>query len=162
SLLRELWGWKDRDARDLVGHLLLASRGPLAAVPALDELVEETIVRPLSGREEFQINALLEAAAVRATRAAPTIVIKAATPASLETAAVGLAPREAAVRTAPARPIPPPLPPMPPPLSRPEPPLEAAGEQTADVAAPLDPLVSFLSRPLFLASMGGVALLSFL
>ena len=58
-LLHELWSLKDRDARDLVGHLLLASQGPLLVVPSLDELVAEKVVRPLTGSEEAQVNALL-------------------------------------------------------------------------------------------------------
>ncbi len=66
-LLGELWGLKDRDARALVGHLLLASQGPLLVVPSLDELVSDNVVRPLSISEEAQVHALLgESAAARA------------------------------------------------------------------------------------------------
>jgi len=59
-LLHELWNFTDRDNRNLVGHLLLASQGPLEAVPTLDDLMDNNAVRPLSDRQEARINDLLE------------------------------------------------------------------------------------------------------
>ncbi|MHB1423283.1 MAG: bifunctional ornithine acetyltransferase/N-acetylglutamate synthase [Gemmataceae bacterium] len=59
-LLCELWEISDRDCRNLVGHLLLASQGPLSVVPTLDELVDSSGIRPLSDREEARVNDLLD------------------------------------------------------------------------------------------------------
>ena len=64
-----------------MGHLLLASQGPLLVVPSLDELVDENAVRPLSDHEETQVNALLaEAPATPQVSAGPTAQIVPATP----------------------------------------------------------------------------------
>ncbi len=59
-LLRELWALPDARARSLVGHLLLSSRGPVAAVPALESLVAESgEVRPLTVAHTVEVRALL-------------------------------------------------------------------------------------------------------
>jgi len=63
-LLHELWDIPDREIHNLVGHLLLASQRPLEAVPALDELVNDNSIRPLSDGEETRINELLKDRAV--------------------------------------------------------------------------------------------------
>jgi hypothetical protein len=171
-LLRELWRLKDRDARDLVGHLLLASQGPLSVVPALDELVEESVVRPLSGEAEGQVNALLgdepAARTVRIKRAAPTMTAIELAPAAVATgAAKSIADTQtiALDSTAPRMPTPPPLPPsirnrageI---VKKGRPP--AAKKPSIDLSRLTDPLVAILSRPAWLAALGAVALVSFL
>jgi hypothetical protein len=89
-LLKTLWSLPDRDVRSLVGHLLLASQGPLLVVPSLDELVEEKGVRPLSVGEESQVRALLgppaDAASKPRAQVPARVVPQTATMAHLETA----------------------------------------------------------------------------
>ena len=171
-LLHELWRLKDRDARDLVGHLLLASRGPLSVVPALDELVEESVVRPLSGEAEAQVNALLgdepAARTVRIVRAVPTMTAIEIAPAAVATlAAKSVAETQtiALDSTAPRLPTPPPL--LPSGRNRAaeivrkgRPP--APTKPAIDLSRLTDPLVAILSRPAWLAALGAVALVSFL
>ncbi|HTU22234.1 MAG TPA: hypothetical protein VMG10_29615 [Gemmataceae bacterium] len=88
-LLRELWDIDDRDTSNLVGHLLLASQGPLSVVPTLDELLDDSGVRPLSDWQEARINDLLDERTYRvaenakpkaAVRRARTTVLAAAAP----------------------------------------------------------------------------------
>ena len=171
-LLHELWRLKDRDARDLVGHLLLASQGPLSVVPALDELIEESVVRPLSGEAEGQVNALLgdepAARTVRIVRAAPTMSAIELAPAAVATvAAKSIADTQtiALDATAPRMPTPPPLPPSV---------RNRAGEivkkgrspastkRAVDLSRLTETVVAILSRPVWLAALGVVALVSFL
>jgi hypothetical protein len=172
-LLRELWHLKDRDARDLVGHLLLAGQGPLGAVPILDELVEERVVRPLTGSEEAKVNALLgqASATMRMWRiAVPTQIVPASVAlleAPAEEAAV-----PAATETMPSRPAPPPLPRRmtpPPPLSRStsdemtlEEPGSAVPEPPSEFGTLIGPLAALLSRPAWLTTLGAIALIGFL
>jgi hypothetical protein len=174
-LLRELWELKDREARSLVGHLLLASQAPLRFVPALDELVDESGIRPLSDREEARINDLLdddvftpvgERGRVSASRtvytrgtyatpfaAAPTVSIAALT----DTQPISLAAGEM------------PGPPVPPTQRRSSAEIEVDAQPPAappkkpfGLATLADPLVSILSRPGWLAALGVIALVSFL
>jgi hypothetical protein len=57
-LFRDLWDLGS-ESRQLLGQLVLACTGPLAAVPQLDELLEEGRVRPLTRSEEEQVKDLL-------------------------------------------------------------------------------------------------------
>jgi hypothetical protein len=170
-LLRELWQGKDRDTRDLVGHLLLASRGPLCEVPLLDELVEQSIVRPLSGAAEARVNGLLGDAPLsrteRIVRAVPTMAaIEIASEHVATLAEPSAAPTQtiALDATAPHRPTPPPLPRSfqrnAAAVGREHAP--ATGRRGRDLSALVDPVVAILSRPAWLAALGTVALLSFL
>jgi hypothetical protein len=168
-LLRELWDIKDRDTRYLVGHLLLAGQGPLRRVPALDDLLDESGVRPLSDREEARIDDLLDdpmsslagsakspTAIRRATTvlaaAAPTVSTAALTdtqpitlgPATVETPAPRTPRRSDAEIELDAQPPP------------------AAAPKPFEVATLSDFLVSILSRPGWLAALGALALASFL
>lgn len=172
-LLRELWDTKDRDTRHLIGHLLLAGRGPLALTPALDDLVDDSGVRPLSDDEKAQIKGLLggESPAPRRSRLAP-----ATAPMVPVSTAVLVA--ETTVRTvALTETQPVALPSVPPPLPaemmRPKRrtvaeialdthPPDPAAPKPRDPTALVDPLVSILSRPVWLAVLGVIALLSFL
>ena len=60
-LCHELWGLADPDARSLVGHLILAARGPLDQVPALDQVVVDSCVLPLTEAQQRQVAKLLSA-----------------------------------------------------------------------------------------------------
>jgi hypothetical protein len=176
-LLRELWSLSDRDARDLVGHLLLASQGPLLVVPSLEELVDEKVVRPLTGSEETQINALLGIASAT-PRGSRVAVPAQVAPEPAEAPAIEIGPFPVAVLVAaPARntivetalqPTFPELPRVPPPVpaqarhSSPELMLDAPANRAPDVTTLLDPVVSVLSRPGWMAALGAIALFSFL
>ncbi|HWG42439.1 MAG TPA: hypothetical protein VN688_06590 [Gemmataceae bacterium] len=184
-LFRDLWGLEDREARDLVGHLLLASQGPLLVVPSLDELVDEHIVRPLSASEEKQVHALLDDAApvprksrlvVPATPTARAVEIEPAAAAVLVTApdetfvvetiteGVSLKSTKTGV---PRLTSPPPLPRSTRGSSS-EMRLQTRGSSPAsarrafDTASLMEPVVSILSRPSWLAALGAIALVSFL
>ena len=172
-LLRELWSLTDADARDLVGQLVLASQGPLLVVPSLDELVDEKIVRPLTGSEETQVNALLGEAEARPRRSrvvapgrrrpyrAPAIEIDSSPVAVLLAAPAGCRCRSrGAGRTCAAddagaaarrrRRLPRSARP-----SSSEVALETeAAEKALDVTTLLDPVVSILSRPGWMAALG--------
>jgi hypothetical protein len=176
NLLRELWDLKDRDARDLVGHLLLASQGPLLVVPALDELLEESAVRPLTGSEEAQVNALLGASAARAPRTRPMSPVKKA-PATVEMPAVAIPPvptsvlveepdAESAIETAAHAASLETTPSLPRLTRRGSTDLiretNAPAKDTRELTRFLEPVVSILSRPGWLAVLGAIALLSFL
>jgi hypothetical protein len=173
GLLRELWDMKDREIRFLVGHLLLASRGPLLVTPSLDELVDESGVRPLSDSEETQIKALFggEAPAPRRSRLAP------ATAEMIPVSSAVLV-AEATVQTASLeetqpiklKPEPPPLPPGGIPSRRrsaveihldARPPADEE-EKSQEAAPVVDPLLSILSRPAWLGTLGAIVLLSFI
>jgi pimeloyl-ACP methyl ester carboxylesterase len=170
-LLRELWRCKDRDVRDLVGRLLLASQGPITSVPALEELVDEKVVRPLTGREEVQVNALLNEAPPAARPSRPNLVRivpatsgtqtggrKTAAVAVLDTRETEVTTLETAAPSPPARATPPPLPytAMPPPLS------QLALDYSPDLSPRLFPLLSLLSRPMALAVLGATVLIGLL
>lgn len=139
-LLHELWQMGDREVRGLVGHLLLASRRPLAAIPTLDELINENDIRPLSDGEEVRINELLDG------DARPSRERKRSKPPPLPSG-LGSAPtprRSAAEIELDAQPP------------------AAAARSLFDVAALTDPLVSMLSHPAWLATVALIALISFL
>jgi pimeloyl-ACP methyl ester carboxylesterase len=187
-LLRELWDMKDRDSRYLVGHLLLASQGPLLVVPSLDELVDDSGIRPLSDSEERQINALLESSVVKpqASRGCQPPEAKnqgAVAPRSPRTQQAADAPRSptpatAVLAAAPTvetaalsdtQPIA--LQAAPSPRRRTFAEIERDAQPAApatpqalpfDAATLVDPLVSILSRPIWLAALGLLALVSFL
>jgi hypothetical protein len=61
-LLAELWALEAADAHALVGHLLLASQAPAAAVPRLEDLAARGAVEPLTAAEEARVDDLLRAA----------------------------------------------------------------------------------------------------
>jgi hypothetical protein len=179
-LLRELWEIPDHDVRSLVGHLLLASQGPMRLVPTLDELVDDSGIRPLSDGEEARINDLLDDGTVRPSRDRKVASRNTPLPNGRGSAVSSRAKPQTAVLTteqtvdaaaltdtqpillkpAPAtmqrRPISTEVDLEPPPL---EP--AAAGRSPFDVATLADPLVSLLSRPAWLATMGVIALISF-
>ncbi len=173
-LLRELWELKDRDTRYLIGHLLLASRGPLLVAPALDELVDESGVRPLSDGEEIQVEALLggESPAPRRSRLAPAT-------AQMVSVSTGVLVAEPTVQTASlteTRPIqlksvPPPLPSNAIAARRrssaeieldAQPPAEVEEKPREPAALRADPVLSLLSRPVSLVIVGAIVLLSFI
>ena len=174
-LLHELWKIPDRETRELVGHLLLGSQGPLENVPALDELVDSNGVRPLSDGEEARINDLLNDARPNRDqkRAVPPPLPRSRASAksrSLKTRAI-VRPADPTVGTASladtkpirledrrARTTPPPLPPMP---RRSAAEIELDAQPPADADALADPLVSRLSHPAWLATLIVIALVSF-
>jgi pimeloyl-ACP methyl ester carboxylesterase len=175
-LLRELWDVKDRDTQFLVGHLLLTSQGPLGAVPALDDLVDESGIRPLSDREEARIDDLLHddawsgergrvsapsAVGSRGANATPLAAPTVKTAALLDTQpiAVGTKTDETPLPSVPRTPR----------RSFAEIEMDAQPPQSAaspkksfDLATLTEPVVSILSRPGWLAALGAIALLSFL
>ena len=175
ALMHELWKIPDRDARSLVGHLLLASQGPLENVPTLDELIESSGVRPLSDGEEARINDLLNDARPNRDRkrAVPPPLLRSrgsAKSRSLKTRAI-VRPADPTVDTASladTKPIrlpekgtkasPPPLPQMP---RRSAAEIELDAQPPADADALADPLVSRLSHPAWLATLILIALVSF-
>ena len=61
ELFRSLWETNYPNVRGLVGRLALACKRPLEEVPWLDELVFNARVRPLSRKEESQVDELLSA-----------------------------------------------------------------------------------------------------
>ncbi len=136
-LLHELWQMRDREIRGLLGHLLLASQGPLAAVPMLDELVDGRGVRPLSGAEEARINDLLNGAQPSRDR-------KGAEPPPLPygRGSAPKSPRSAVEIELDTQP-------------------PAPARSPFDIAALTDPLVAMLSHPAWLATLGLIALISF-
>lgn len=181
TLLRELWDSPDRDIRHLVGHLLLASQAPVAVVPALDDLVGSREVRNLSEVEVARINDLLDdddaslsrdrkgaetsplpsgRGTLLAPRSKPQTAIIAAPPTVDELVLTDTQP--VAVKS-----VPPPLP-----KQRPNSPainLDAQSAESAaadrasrDVGTLADPLISLLSQPAWLATLGVIALISFL
>jgi pimeloyl-ACP methyl ester carboxylesterase len=174
-LLHELWKISDREARGLVGHLLLGSQGPLESVPTLDELVDSGGVRPLSDGEEARINDLLNDARPNRDRkrAVPPPLPRSrgsAKSRSLKTRAI-VGPAEPTVDTASLadpKPIrfvekrtkasPPPLPPM---TRRSAAEIELDAQPPADADTLSDPLVSRLSHPAWLATLIVIALASF-
>jgi hypothetical protein len=58
----ELWALDDGAARALTGHLLLASQGPVAGVPLLEDLFDGGAVRPLDAAQEARVRSLIGAA----------------------------------------------------------------------------------------------------
>jgi|GEM_PF-3246421 pimeloyl-ACP methyl ester carboxylesterase len=151
QLLREIWNIADREIHDLVGHLLLASQGPLEAVPALEELVEDGDLRPLSADEEARIDALLEDGVAPLGRQRK--------PAAGEALPQGRGPvlsrrskPQTTVLTAALSVSPPPTPEE----------KAAEVEHEAPPPAPIDPLMSRLSHPAWLATLSVIALVSFL
>ena len=185
-LLHELWEIQDHEVRGLVGHLLLASQGPLEVVPALDELVDDSGIRPLSDSEEGQINELLDGGVSQPSRdhkgavAMPLPYARGSAlsgRSKLQTAAHAVEPivdTLALTDTKPislgAKTIEAPAP-APPPLPRrsaaeierdAQPPAPVAAHSPFDVALLTDPLVSMLSHPAWLATLGLIALVSFL
>jgi pimeloyl-ACP methyl ester carboxylesterase len=188
-LLRELWEMPDRDVRSLVGHLLLASLGPVGVVPMLDALVDDSGIRPLSDGEEARINDLLDDGTpqIRGSKAVGSINRFArndkstprpnersstvSSPPKPQTAVLTAEPTVDAaamtdtqpIRLKPAsgtrqrRPISTEVDLDVKPL---EP--EVAGRSPFDAATLADPLVSMLSRPAWLATLGVIALVSFL
>jgi pimeloyl-ACP methyl ester carboxylesterase len=174
-LLHELWKIADREARSLVGHLLLASQGPLENVPMLDELVDSSGVRPLSDGEEARINDLLNDARPSRDRkravppplphrhgSAKSRSLKTRTivrPADPTVDTLSLADtkrtRLAEKRT---KASPPPLPPMP---RRSAAEIELDARPPADADALAEPLVSRLSHPAWLATLIVIALACF-
>jgi hypothetical protein len=58
-LLRKLWESGDAQVRRLAGLLVIAASGPLASVPALDELLADAEVPPLSPAQERVVEAAL-------------------------------------------------------------------------------------------------------
>ncbi len=162
-LLRELWDMKDRDSHSLVGHLLLASQGSLLEVPTLDELVDESVVRPLTGGAEARIDAILSGG-----RQPPESGVSrgADAPRSGVMNAVLVAERTATQPVA-LKASPPPLPVMRRTSAEIDldthPPAPATtAKKSFDAATLADPLVSILSRPAWLAVLGVIALISFL
>jgi hypothetical protein len=174
-LLHELWEISDREARRLVGHLLLASQGPLENVPRVDELLDGSGVRPLSDGEEARINDLLNDARPSRDRkrAVPPPLPRSrgsAKSRSLKTRTI-VRPADPTVDTASladtkrtrlaekrTKASPPPLPPMPR-RSAAEIELDARPPADADMLA--DPLVSRLSHPAWLATLIMIGLVSF-
>jgi hypothetical protein len=175
-LLHELWEMPEREVRNLVGHLLLASQGPLEIIPRPDELIDDNGVRPLSNDDEGRIKDLLN------DGASSTGDRKRAVPPPLpsgrgsvksrpaKTRAIVL-PADTTVDTASltdTQPIrlsenhrrasPPPLPPEP---RRSAAEIELDAQPPADAATHADPLVSRLSHPAWLATLGVIALISF-
>jgi hypothetical protein len=180
-LLRELWEFPDRDVRNLVGHLLLASLAPVAVVPALNELIDNNGIRPLSEVELARINDLLDDDAVspnRDRKGAATTPLPSgrgtvlSTRSKPQTAVIAAAPTVDAVAFTETQPVA--VKSVPPPLPKQHPssaeiradalPLEPAAADRAplDVATLADPLVSLLSHPAWLATLGVIALISFL
>jgi hypothetical protein len=175
-LLGDLWDITDRDCRNLVGHLLLASLGPLSVVPTLDELLASSGVRPLSDREEARVNDLLDdgilsggrqpperrqAQGANAPRSGARTALIAAAPTAETAALTDTRPIALEARTAEA--------PVPERRSSIEierdaqpPPLASVAKNPLDVGTLTDPLVSILSRPAWLAVLGLIALVSFL
>ncbi len=174
-LLHELWKIPDREARSLVGHLLLASQGPLENVPTLDELVDPSGVRPLSDGEEARINDLLNDARPSGDRkrvVPPSLPHRrgSAKSRSLKTRAI-VRPADPTMDTASladtkpirlpekrTKALPPPLPPMP---RRSAAEIELDAQPPADADALADPLVSRLSHPAWLVTLIVIALVSF-
>jgi pimeloyl-ACP methyl ester carboxylesterase len=169
-LLHELWEMPEREVRDLVGHLLLASRGALGDIPTLDELVDDSGTRPLSAIEEAQVNDLLSDAtplsrdrkgAVGAplayARGSDTSVRTKTQTKVHTTALTDTSTTTRAVKTA-VRPVPPPLPQSP---RRSAAEIELDARPPNDPATLPDPLVTRLSHPAWLATLGVIALISF-
>lgn len=175
-LLHELWEMQDRDIHGLVGHLLLASRRSLAAVPMLDELIEGSSIRPLSEDEETRISDLLEdihpsrdrkgakppplpngRGSVLSARIAEPIVNRAALT-DTKPIPLGVKTAEAPVLALPPQPR----------RSTAEidldaqPPTPTPARSLFDIATLTDPIVSMLSHPTWLATLGLIALISFL
>lgn len=71
ALMRELWQLPDQEARDLLGHLVLASQGPLDQVPILDDVMFYGRSCALTAAQEQQVAALLGPATQRATALVP-------------------------------------------------------------------------------------------
>lgn len=167
-LLHELWEMEDSEIHGLVGHLLLASQGALEMVPTLDELVDDSGIRPLSDIEEARANDLLKDAAPSRDRS------------SFRRSRNGRTKSQTAVRAAAlldTNPIlldektieePVPVLPRTPRRSAAEieldaqPPAAAIDRSPFEVAGLTDPLVSMLSHPAWLATLGAIALVSFL
>jgi pimeloyl-ACP methyl ester carboxylesterase len=149
-LLHELWEMTDRETHNLVGHLLLASQRPLEIVPTLDELVDDSGLRPLSDSEEMRIKEILEG-----NISHPSRDRKGATPPPLPhgrgaaMSASIAAPAVDATDLTETRPI-------------------SRGVKTAEIdlgdqaPAHVDPLVSKLSHPAWLAALSVIAMVSFL
>ncbi len=137
QLLRELWETSERDVRCLVGHLLLASQRPLEVVPALDELVDDNRVRPLTDSEEWRIKDLLVGGDH------PSRERKRAVPPPL--------PGRTLVESQPSA--------LPPRRSAAE--IELDAEPPLDNAAHADPLISRLSHPAWLVTLAVIGLISF-
>jgi pimeloyl-ACP methyl ester carboxylesterase len=175
-LLHELWELPDREVRALVGHLLLASQGPLDDVPTLDELFVDNGTRPLSDVEEARVVDLLDESAahpsgdrkgavggpfadarrsdssvrtkiqtrVRTTDLDDTSII----PRGVKTAVMPVPPTPQSPRRSAAE------------IERDAQPPPAADHLPHDPERP-DPLVSMLSHPAWLATLGVIALISF-
>ncbi|HEY7329133.1 MAG TPA: hypothetical protein VH592_15935 [Gemmataceae bacterium] len=175
-LLHELWGLPDREVRGLVGHLLLASQGPLGAVPTLDELLDDNGTRPLSDVEEARVNNLLDGNAAHPSRdrkgaALQPLADTRSSDSSMRTKTrTRVRPTDLddtniisrGVKTAVMR-----VPPVP------QSPRRSAAEIELDAQPPMaadqlphdperpDPLVSRLSHPAWLATLGLIAIISF-
>jgi formylglycine-generating enzyme required for sulfatase activity len=63
ALFQELWRLGYAEARALVGHLVLATQGPLERVPLVQELLANGQVRRLDTAQEQQVQAVLTAGA---------------------------------------------------------------------------------------------------
>jgi HEAT repeat protein len=71
KLVKELWQVPDAMLHDLVGYVVLASQGPLAQTPLLDQVVDQEQVAPLSASRENQLTAMLGPGATVSRRAIP-------------------------------------------------------------------------------------------
>jgi hypothetical protein len=132
-LFRELWGQRDLAVRALVGHLILAAKGPLDEVPLLQDLAGRGAVQPLTALEEARVRALLqgvEEPALAWGRAAPRDDI----------------PVRVVVPVFPGQPVPPPVPPPPPAPARSDTLADVSMAETV-VAVPVLPPARLPARP---------------
>jgi WD40 repeat protein len=70
-VFRDLWQLPDEPARHLVGHLILAAKGPLENVPLLDALIRGSDVIGLTAAQQREVESLLFGTSVAAPGAAP-------------------------------------------------------------------------------------------
>jgi len=82
-VFKRLWALPDEAARHLVGHLILAAKGPLEDVPPLDQLVIDFNVVGLTKAQQRQIEQLLSPSVYQASQQRRQIV-----PESAESTAV--------------------------------------------------------------------------
>ena len=110
ELFQTLWELKDADARTMVGHLALACRQPLEAVPWLDQIVSRGRVRALTRTEQEAVSSLMAAGKALARLKIPVGAVATASTAALpatapeQTAAVDTRP-VATEGTMPAAPL---------------------------------------------------------
>jgi pimeloyl-ACP methyl ester carboxylesterase len=182
----ELFALRDPEARALAGHLLLASQGPLLAVPQLDELLLDGSVRMLTPSELAQA-LLLVGTEVRPRRKVrtpavveevpplPCPLVETAVPAAVPVAVAGAEetlPQQLGNGTVEVEPLPPPLPSPPPlPAAGPPPlppPLPSGNGEAPQAPVPTVSLLEWFTgalrrarhRPIFAVSViGGVVLL---